>query len=84
MALRYVLVLTTLDEEMKRMLLDFANCRRLRISGSSFQRLELQRWTSTPIAESFPVNGENAEVTQTFTYLGSVILSSTSCELDVN
>ena len=34
--------------------------------------------------ESIPVNGENVEVTQTFTYLGSVIHSSTSCELEVN
>ena len=29
------------------------------------------------------MNGENVEVTQTFTYVGSVIRSSTSCELDV-
>ena len=34
--------------------------------------------------ESIPVNGENVEVTQTFTYLGSVIDSTTSCELEVN
>ena len=33
--------------------------------------------------ESIPVNGENVEVTQTFTYLGSVIHSSTNCELEV-
>ena len=31
--------------------------------------------------ESVSVNGENVEVTQTFTYLGSVIHSSTNCEL---
>ena len=31
-----------------------------------------------------PVNGENVEVTQTFTYLGSVIHSSTSCGLEVS
>ena len=31
------------------------------------------------IVESIPVNGENVDVTQTFTYLGSVIHSSTSC-----
>ena len=29
-------------------------------------------------------NGENVEVTQTFTYIGNVIHSSTSCELEVN
>ena len=34
--------------------------------------------------ESIPVNGENVEVKQTFTYLGSVIHSSTSCEQEVN
>ena len=34
--------------------------------------------------ESIPVNGENVEVTQTFTCLGSVIHSSTSCDLEVN
>ena len=34
--------------------------------------------------ESLSVNGENVEVTETFTYLGSVIHSSTSCELKVN
>ena len=34
--------------------------------------------------ESILVSCENVEVTQTFTYLGSVIDSSTSCELDVN
>ena len=33
---------------------------------------------------SMPVSGENVEVTQTLTCLGSVILSSTSCELEVN
>ena len=31
--------------------------------------------------ESIPVNDENVEVTQTFTYL---ILSSTSCELEIH
>ena len=36
------------------------------------------------IVESIPVNGENVDVTQTFTYLGSVIHPSTSCELEVN
>ena len=36
------------------------------------------------ILDSIPVNGENLEVRQTFTYLGSVIHSSTSCELEVN
>ena len=34
--------------------------------------------------ESIPVISENVEVTQTFTYLGSVIHSSTSCELEIN
>ena len=34
--------------------------------------------------DSIPVSVENAEVTQTFTYLGSVIRLSTSCELEVN
>ena len=34
--------------------------------------------------ESITVSGENVEVTQTFTYLGSVIHSSTSCELGIN
>ena len=34
--------------------------------------------------ESIPVSVENVEVTQTFTYLGNVIHSSTSCELEVN
>ena len=34
--------------------------------------------------DSIPVNGEYVGVTQTFTYLGSVIHSSTSCELEVN
>ena len=34
--------------------------------------------------DSIAVNGENVEVTQTFTYLGSLIHSSTSCELEVN
>ena len=34
--------------------------------------------------ESIPVNGENVKVTQTFTYIGGVIQSSTSCELEVN
>ena len=33
---------------------------------------------------SIPVNDENVEITQTFTYLGSVIHSSTCCELEVN
>ena len=36
------------------------------------------------IIESIPVCGENVEVTQTFNYLGSVIHSSTSCEIEVN
>ena len=30
------------------------------------------------------VNDENVEITQTFTYIGSVIHSSTSCSLKVN
>ena len=34
--------------------------------------------------ESIPVGGDDVENTQTFTYLGSVIHSSTSCELEVN
>ena len=34
--------------------------------------------------ESIPVNGENVQLTQTFTFLGSVIHSSTSCEAEVN
>ena len=34
--------------------------------------------------ESIPVNGENVEVTQMFTYLGRVIHSSASYELEVN
>ena len=34
--------------------------------------------------ESILVSVENVEVTQTFTYLGSVIHSSTSCGLEVN
>ena len=34
--------------------------------------------------ESIPVNGENREITQAFTYLGNVIHKSTSCELEVN
>ena len=34
--------------------------------------------------ESTHVNGENVEVMQMFTYLGCVIHSSTSCELEVN
>ena len=44
----------------------------------------------TPIEQSpqdwliSPVNGENVEVTQTFAYLGSVIHSSPSSELEVN
>ena len=33
--------------------------------------------------ESIPVNGENVQLTQTFTFLGSVIHSSTSCEPEV-
>ena len=33
--------------------------------------------------ESIPVSSEDVEVTQTFTYLGSVIHLSTSCELEV-
>ena len=33
---------------------------------------------------SFPVSDENGEVTQTFTFLGSAIHSSTSCEIEVN
>ena len=33
--------------------------------------------------ESIPVNSENVEVTQTFTYFGRVIHSSTSCGLEV-
>ena len=35
------------------------------------------------IVESIAENGENVEVTQRLTYLGSVIHSSTSCELEV-
>ena len=34
--------------------------------------------------ESIAVNGEDVEVTRTFTYFGSVILSSTYFELEVN
>ena len=34
--------------------------------------------------ESIPVNGENMEVTQMFTYLGRVIHSPASCELEVS
>ena len=34
--------------------------------------------------ESIPVSGKNVEVSQTFTYLGSVIHSSTSRGLEVN
>ena len=34
--------------------------------------------------ESFSVSVENVEVTQTFIYLGSVIHSSTSCEVEAN
>ena len=34
--------------------------------------------------ESNPVRGENEEVTKTFTYVDSVIHSSTSCELRVS
>ena len=34
--------------------------------------------------ESVSVGGENAELIQTFTYIGSVIHSSTSCGLEVN
>ena len=34
--------------------------------------------------ESIPANSENVEVTQTFTYHGSVIHSSTNCDLEVN
>ena len=34
--------------------------------------------------DSFPVSDGNVEITQTFTYVDSVIHSSTSCELEVN
>ena len=34
--------------------------------------------------ESTPVSGENVKVTKTLTYRGSVIHSSTICELEVN
>ena len=33
--------------------------------------------------ESIPVNSEDVEISQTLTYFGSVIHSSTSCELEV-
>ena len=34
--------------------------------------------------ESILVSGKNVELTQTFTFLGSVIHSSTTCKLEVN
>ena len=34
--------------------------------------------------KSISLSGENVEMTQTFTFLGSVIHKSTSCDLDVN
>ena len=34
--------------------------------------------------ESIPGSGENVEITQTFTYISSVIYSSTGCEKEVN
>ena len=36
-----------------------------------------------PTVQSIPVNDENVELTKSLTYLGSVIHSSTSCELKV-
>ena len=52
----------------------------------SWIKTKVQAFDDIPDAtvESIPVNGGNVEVTQTFTYLGSVIHSSISCELEVN
>ena len=57
-------------------------------------RLERVSWVKTKVQafgdildatiESIPVSGENLAVTPMFTYISSVIHSSTSCELEVN